>query len=326
MPTSKSKRQTLKKIAITSGDPAGIGFEVVAKALADIQPPKNTLFFLFRDHFQEEKQARYFKIIDKNWTRITFFNLEAALDFAASIEANGSVRTNYLIDLSLRSTAADWVVEAAKACLSKRMNGLVTGPLSKTLVQASGYKELGHTGLLRALCPKADLNMAFVGKDFHVLLATDHIPFSKVESALTTKIISKAFKNAKKLKDLLGSRKDVAVLGLNPHAGESGLIGSFEKRFLKKLPKGFRGPLVPDAAFLKKHWSKYSLYVALYHDQGLIPFKMHHGQDAGVHLTMGLPFVRTSVDHGTAFDIYNKNLANPNSMLDAIQLNLKLLN
>ena len=97
-----------------------------------------------------------------------------------------------------------------------------------------------------------------------------------------------------------------------------------EKRLFKKLPKDADGPLVPDAAFLKKNWSKYSLFVCLYHDQGLIPFKMHHGQDSGVHLTLGLPFIRTSVDHGTAVDLFNKNLANYASMLEAIKLNIQL--
>ncbi|MBC7421096.1 MAG: 4-hydroxythreonine-4-phosphate dehydrogenase PdxA [Bdellovibrio sp.] len=323
MPTLKSK-PALKKIAITTGDPSGIGFEVTAKALAQIKPVKGTLFFLFRDQQQEKKQARYFKLIDSTWTRLTFFSLDVALDFVSSLEINKPTQNNYLIDLSLKSNAADWVVQAATACLNKNLDGLVTGPLSKTLVKQSGRKELGHTGLFRTLCPKAELHMAFVGKDFHVLIATDHIPFSKIESSLNKKMMASSFKAAKKMQALIGSKKDIAVLGLNPHAGESGLIGSFENKFLKKLPQGFRGPLVPDAAFLKKNWNKYSLFLCLYHDQGLIPFKMHHGQDAGVHFTIGLPFVRTSVDHGTAFELYNKNLANPNSMLDAINLNLKL--
>ena len=167
--------------------------------------------------------------------------------------------------------------------------------------------------------------MAFIGKDFNVLLATDHISFSKIEFTLTKKQINSAVKSAKSLKFLLNSKKDIAVLGLNPHAGESRLMGTFESKMLAQMPRGFFGPLVPDAAFLQKNWSRFSLFVCMYHDQGLIPFKMHHGQDSGVHITMGLPFIRTSVDHGTAFDIYNKNIANPNSMLDAIHLNLKLL-
>ena len=119
--------------------------------------------------------------------------------------------------------------------------------------------------------------------------------------------------------------KKIAVLGLNPHAGEGGLIGNLEKTLFARLPKGVVGPLVPDAAFLKKNWPLYSIFVCLYHDQGLIPFKMQHGQDSGAHLTLGLAFVRTSVDHGTAVDIFNKNVANPNSMLEAIKLNIQLI-
>ena len=146
MPTLKFKPLRLKKIAITTGDPSGVGFEVSAKALSLLNPQKHTIFFLFRDHDQEKKQSRYFKLIDTKWTRITFFSLDVALDFVNSIEKTGQIEASYLIDLSLRITAADWVVTAAKACLEKKLDGLVTGPLSKTLVVSSGFKELGHTG------------------------------------------------------------------------------------------------------------------------------------------------------------------------------------
>jgi 4-hydroxythreonine-4-phosphate dehydrogenase len=167
--------------------------------------------------------------------------------------------------------------------------------------------------------------MAFIGNHFNVLLATDHVALSKVEKSLIRSDLKSALSASLALKDLLKSKKPIGLLGLNPHAGERGIIGHFELKYLKNLSnKNFNGPLVPDAAFLKKNWSKYCVYLCLYHDQGLIPFKMQHGQDSGVHITMGLPFVRTSVDHGTAIDIYNQDLANPQSMRDAILLNLKL--
>ncbi|MBC7742763.1 MAG: 4-hydroxythreonine-4-phosphate dehydrogenase PdxA [Bdellovibrionaceae bacterium] len=325
MPTLKSKAQTYKKIAITTGDPRGVGFEVAAKALAQLAPTQKTIFFLFRDVKQEKTQAKYFKLIDSRWTRLTFYSLKAALDFVSNLESAGTIPKNILIDLALKSSAAEWVFEASRACLAKTLHSLVTGPLSKTLIKTSGYSEIGHTGIFRTLCPNAQLHMAFIGKDFNVLLATDHIPFAEIEKSLTNKVLTSALKNATQLKMLLNSKKDIGVLGLNPHAGEADIMGKFESKILKPLPKGCAGPLIPDAAFLQKNWNKYSLFLCLYHDQGLIPFKMHHGQDSGVHITMGLPFIRTSVDHGTAIDIYNKNIANPNSMLDAINLNLKLL-
>lgn len=327
MPISTTRAQTFKKIAITTGDPDGIGFEVTAKALHQFDPnPKSMpLFFLFRDSKQEKKQARLFQLLDKTWTRVTFFSLDVALTFAKNISPTELFKKRILIDLSLSSSAADWVFEATKACKDKFLDSMVTAPLSKTLIQKSGYKQVGHTGIFRSFFPKQPMHMGFVGKDFSVLLVTDHIALEKVPKALNKKSLSTAYKSALSLRKALHSKKEIAVLGLNPHAGESGLLGTNEKRLLSSIKKPFHGPLVPDAAFLKKNWDRYALFVCLYHDQGLIPFKMHHGQDSGVHVTLGLPFVRTSVDHGTAFDIFNKDMANPASMLDAIQFNLKLL-
>ena len=168
--------------------------------------------------------------------------------------------------------------------------------------------------------------MGFIGKEFNVVIATDHIALKTVESKLTKKLIEQAIKACIDLKKLNNDKRPVCVLGLNPHAGEKGIIGSYEKSFLNKIiSKNLVGPMSPDAAFFKSNWKKYSSFLALYHDQGLIPFKMVHGQDSGVHITLGLPFIRTSVDHGTAKDIFNKNVANSHSMRDAILLNLKLL-
>ncbi len=166
--------------------------------------------------------------------------------------------------------------------------------------------------------------MGFVGKEFNVLLATDHISLSSVESQLLNGEFKKALRSADLFRKMLKDKRKIGVLGLNPHAGEKGIIGNCESRLFKKLPPQFEGPLVPDAAFLKKNWKRYSVFQCLYHDQGLIPFKMQHGQDSGVHVTIGLPFIRTSVDHGTAEDIFNKNIANCSSMLEAIELNLRI--
>jgi len=325
MPTSKSTTQNHKKIAITTGDPNGIGFEVTAKALAHLGPQKNVVFFVFRDQQQHLVQKQYFKLLDKQFLRLTFLNLTSALHFFEILKKQKTIPKNVLFDLALDTSAAHWVLDAANACGEKKFSGLVTGPLSKTLVKKAGFSFMGHTGAFRKLYPKASMHMAFKGDKFNVLLASDHIALEKIPSFLDKKAIQTAIKAAQNFKKLIGSNKKIAILGLNPHAGESGLIGNFEKKFLSTLPLDVVGPLVPDAAFLKANWNKYAVFICLYHDQGLIPFKVVHGQDSGVHITMGLPFVRTSVDHGTAFDIYNKNLANHASMLDAINLNLNLL-
>lgn len=327
MPTFTTRVQSFKKIAITTGDPTGIGFEVTAKALSQFKAPAKDfpLFFIFRDSEQEKRQPSLFKLIDKSWTRITFFSLNVALAFSKTLSRRELFKKKVLIDLSLSSSAADWIFEATAHCRDKLLDSLVTAPISKTLIQKSGYKQIGHTGIFRSFFPKNPMHMGFVGEDFSVLLVTDHIPLERVQKSLTKSALAASFRSAREMQLALGSKKDIAVLGLNPHAGEGGILGSAESKLLTDLKKPLVGPLVPDAAFLKKNWKRFSLFVCLYHDQGLIPFKMHHGQDSGVHITFGLPFIRTSVDHGTAFDIFNKNMANPASMLDAIRFNLKLL-
>ncbi len=327
MPTSATKLQRFKKIAVTTGDPRGIGFEVTTKALVQFSDSnkKIPLFFLFREENQIKKQPKLFKLLDSTFSRLTFNSLDKALAFTNTLSARDIQKKRILIDLSLKTSAADWIFQVTSACINQKLDSLVTAPLSKTLIQRSGYKQLGHTGIFRTFFPRKPLHMGFVGRDFSVMIATDHIPLNKVESTLTRSAFKNALESASLLKKALGSNKKIAVLGLNPHAGESGLIGLAERKLFRGLPLDFDGPLVPDAAFLKKNWNRYACFVCLYHDQGLIPFKMQHGQDSGVHVTLGLPFVRTSVDHGTAFDIYNKNLANPASMLDAICFNLKLL-
>ncbi len=315
-------------VAITTGDPDGIGFEVTAKALAKLGPQKSASFFIFRDKNQEKNQKRYFQLLDTKFSRLTFKTTKSALAFYYILKSAKALDSRFLFDLELSTNAADWIIEATELCRDKVFDSLVTAPISKTLIKDAGYKFIGHTGIFRHYFPKYPLFMGFVGNKFNVIIATDHIALKDVEKDLSTQKLTGSILAAKKLQTLLSSGKPVGLLGLNPHAGEKGVVGSFEQKVLLPLVKKYRHlsqPLVPDAAFFPSNWSKYSTYLALYHDQGLIPFKMIHGQDSGVHITLGLPFLRTSVDHGTAKDIYNKNKANANSMREAIELNLQLL-
>jgi 4-hydroxythreonine-4-phosphate dehydrogenase len=177
--------------------------------------------------------------------------------------------------------------------------------------------------------------MGFIGKKFNVVLTTAHIPIVKVSQSLKAMDILAGIHAAESLRQQLPKplqKKPIGILGLNPHAGEEGLIGKEELLYLNKaIQTALKekiptiGPLVPDAAFLEKNWKKYSVYLAMYHDQGLIPFKIIHGQKSGAHISLGLPFVRTSVDHGTAKDIFGKNEAIANSMIEAIQACLRIV-
>lgn len=313
-----SSHKSLNKIAITTGDVDGIGLEVSVKALARLGPQKNSIFFLWRSSKAPKKLVQS---LDKKFKRISFSNFNDT--------KNQTLRSSYLFEIIDDRSPALWVQEVAQRCFQKELSSMVTAPLSKQEVQNAGLSDMGHTDILKRVCGSQDAFMGFIGKHFNVILASAHIPLQKVESSLTEEKIKKAMQvslDSRKILDSKKKKKPVAVLGLNPHAGDHNLIGNFESQILNKLidQKNFRGPLVPDAAFLRDRWSQYSFYLAMYHDQGLIPFKSFHGFETGVHLTLGLPIKRTSVDHGTAKDIFGKNKANPGSMIEAIKWGVKL--
>ncbi|MEZ4871005.1 MAG: 4-hydroxythreonine-4-phosphate dehydrogenase PdxA [Bdellovibrionales bacterium] len=243
------------------------------------------------------------------------------------------IEDTVLFDICQDINPTYFVKEAAELALQKKINALVTAPLSKPLISESGLNVVGHTGLFRMLVPNKSLFMAFLGVEFNVVLATDHIPLGSVANSISPEKIIECILESNRLRQQLSPdliNRPLGLLGLNPHAGDSGLIGTEESRFFNAIVSECRsmgipieGPLVPDVAFQKHNWTRYSLFISLYHDQGLIPFKMIHGQDSGVHVTLGLPFLRTSVDHGTAKDIFNQNKAKPDSMREALEWALK---
>lgn len=315
----------VQRIAVTTGDPDGIGSEVAAKALALLGPQKNSRFYFWRS---PETPRKHLRLLDQKFQRVTVSTLDEALKLEG-------LKPKQLIDINSVHAPAKWVELSALACLSKSLDAIATGPLSKTSIRQSGFRQLGHTEILKSVSQVQNLFMGFLGKKFNVMSVTGHIPLKDVPTRLTAELLEKALLTAHDFATrIFGTRKKpLALVGLNPHAGEAGLIGGEEEtlyahalQFAKNHNIPVAGPLVPDAAFLPSQWKNYSMYLCPYHDQALIPFKMIHTQESGAHVTMGLPFVRTSVDHGTAKDIFNKNKANPNSMLDALRWAIKLLN
>jgi 4-hydroxythreonine-4-phosphate dehydrogenase len=315
------------KIAITTGDKDGIGLEIAEKALLKLGPQKGAHFLIWRSPISYPNNL---KRLEKKFRLVSFTSPEKALAYLKSDEMS----PKQLVEIISEDSPAKWVEQTAFWCVDREISAMVTGPISKTEIYRAGLKDMGHTDILKRVSNTSQVYMGFLGRKFNVLLATAHIPIAKVPSSLSVIGITSALVAADRLRKTLPSvrqKKPLALLGLNPHAGENGLIGTEETQLFttisteaRKLGISVVGPLVPDAAFLEGNWKKYSVYVAMYHDQGLIPFKLVHGQDSGVHVSVGLPFVRTSVDHGTAKDIYGKNRANPASMIDAIQACLRL--
>lgn len=305
-----------KRILITTGDTDGIGDEVTFKALNQLGPKANVQFFVFTKQRSGPKRP----FLKKPFKELKAHSLRAArrLEF--------DPKTVVLIHT--RQSPALWVQDAAKACLEGHFQAMVTAPLSKTTIIRSGLKDIGHTEILARVTNSQDLFMGFIGDQFNVLLATGHKPLKAAVKSFTPAQLKKALLAARVLRSCLPTarrRLPIALVGLNPHAGERGLIGREESWMAKFAVKDVHGPLVPDAAFLKKYWNTYSVYLCPYHDQGLIPFKLVHGFKGGVHLTLGLPFVRTSVDHGTAKELYGKNLAESGSMKDALVTAIRLI-
>lgn len=309
------------RLLITTGDTDGIGWEVTAKALHAIGPKAGVQFFFYRHVKASDLKPAFSKKFKHT--------VVSSLAQAAEIPFNPKVA----VEIRSAKPPAYWVEEAAIACRSKRFSGMVTAPLSKTSIIDAGLKDIGHTEILARVCAIRDLFMGFLGSKFCVVLMTGHEPLASAAGSFSATKLTKALHAARALRTLLPPAKNtkpLAVVGMNPHAGEGGLLGREEgwmTALMGNLKSEFgeiAGPLVPDAAFLPQNWKNYSVYLCPYHDQGLIPFKMVHGFKSGVHLTLGLPFVRTSVDHGTAKELFGKNKAEAGSMKDAILTAMRL--
>jgi 4-hydroxythreonine-4-phosphate dehydrogenase len=315
------------KISITTGDADGIGLEIAEKALLRLGPQPNVHFLIWRS---ADSFPKTLKKLGKKFSVLSFNTAEDGLKYFLSPQMN----SRFLVEVVSHESPALWVETTARWCFEKNIHAMVTGPISKTEIYRAGLRDMGHTDILKRISKTPDVFMGFIGREFNVLLATAHIPVERISATLKVDTLTKALMAANQLRSMLSSslrKRPIALLGLNPHAGEAGLIGKEEALVFPALIKFARqkqiplwGPLVPDAAFQQENWKKSSVYLAMYHDQGLIPFKLVHGQDNGVHVSVGLPFVRTSVDHGTAKDIFAKSRANPASMIDAIQACIRL--
>lgn len=280
------------RIAITVGDPAGIGPEIAEKAAAD----------------PRVREA-----------------CEPILYGPASTFAPGEPTAE-----SGRA-AHDAIVRAVDDALGGRVEAIATAPVSKTAFAMAGLPWLGHTDLLAHLTDADSVAMMFYSDALRVVLATVHVPLGDVPGRLTRELLEATIDLAARELPRFGYPSPrLALAGLNPHAGEGGLMGAEEACTLEPAAAACRarginvaGPLPADTVFVRATRGEFDAVVACYHDQGLIPVKLLAFGKA-VNVTLGLPIVRTSVDHGTAFDIAGKGLADPGSMIEAVLLAARL--
>ncbi len=312
-PSPRPPPRPAPDLVVTQGDPEGIGPELLLRlAAADRLRPGDRVI---ADPAPLRRLAAHLG----DWAERGLAVIEPLLDASAGAP-HGQV--------SALVRGVDLVLE------DPRGRALVTAPIDKAGCRAEGFAFPGHTEYLAARAGVDDFAMLMVGPTLRVVLATIHLPLREVPLRLDVAGIVRAGRLlARALRTHFGvARPVVGVLGLNPHAGERGMLGDEETTIVGPAvrdltrwaaetgdPSEFRGPLPADTAFAAHAAGKLDGVVAMYHDQGLGPFKLLHMHD-GVNMTLGLPFVRTSPDHGTARDIAGRGLADPSSMFAAVAL------
>jgi 4-phospho-D-threonate 3-dehydrogenase / 4-phospho-D-erythronate 3-dehydrogenase len=328
-------------IGITMGDPAGIGPEVLVKALADPSLRQSARFVIYGQSDILDYVADLAHV-EATWFRVAAASSRAGLKTMGNVVvldyeefeglSGSSRRPSAKSGLASKTYVEDAITDALRPQGDpRRLDAIVTGPISKEAWTLAGYRWPGHTELLAARTKAKRHAMMFVSPRLRVVLATSHIPLMEVRNVLT---IGKVFDPIDLGNDFckqLGIAKPaIAVTGLNPHAGENGLFGDEEERLIKPALEvarrggiNVKGPFPADTIFIDAAAGKYDLVVAMYHDQGLIPVKLL-GWDKAVNVTLGLPLIRTSPDHGTAYDIAGQNKASEGSMRAAIDLAIKL--
>jgi 4-hydroxythreonine-4-phosphate dehydrogenase len=318
-------------VGITMGDPVGIGPEIILAALVNpliyqmcrplVIGDLNRLKSLNRS----KKDNLKFSTVKKPTTGVfqcgcvdvvdTFQLDSGQIVWARPTALTGKAMISY-------------VTSATEMALKGKIDAVVTCPINKSAMHMAGYIYNGHTELIAAKTKSTHFAMMLAGDKLRVVLVTIHIPLKDVSIVLSTeKILQTIIITSSSLNARFGiENPKIAVAGLNPHAGEGGMFGDEEERIILpaiKLAQSqglvARGPYPPDTIFNQAQKGFYDAVICMYHDQGLIPFKMIHFND-GVNTTLGLPIIRTSVDHGTAYDIAGQGKADPGSLTAAIKM------
>lgn len=322
-------------IGVTVGDPLGVGPEVVVKALQDPELRSRARFIILGLQDALELAADQAEIAPFWWRepfdgnpRVGTGVLLADFDDLPALRINGRRGPD-----ELSGQASFRFVDAGIELLrSRAIDALVTAPICKESWELARQRYRGHTDLLARRFDARRVTMAFVAGRLRVALASDHVPLFELRHQFTIGLVHQPIDLLDRaLREWFGiERPHIGILGLNPHAGEGGLLGDEERRIIEPALTMARdsgllvtGPLPPDTAFTPDVASRFDGLVAMYHDQGLIPVKLQAFHSA-VNVTLGLPVIRTSPDHGTAFDIAGKNKANPGSMIQAIRLAIDL--
>jgi 4-hydroxythreonine-4-phosphate dehydrogenase len=315
---------TVPRIGVTLGDPGGVGPEIVLKALAGAHDVPRCSYVLYGDSrvVDEEAKALGLRLAASRFEEDT---PDRAGVFLADIPAPEAARDRHRPEAPNGDASFRFFEAAVAAARAGGLGAIVTAPVSKAAWKLAGLPWRGHTDYLESLYPGAI--MSFWSDRLLVALFSHHLPLKEALEKIRKAALLDFFRGlARSAGQVEGGPREFLVPGLNPHAGENELLGNEEEGEIRPAIEAARkeginvsGPYPPDTVFRRALGRRDALVAALYHDQGLIPFKLE-SFEAGVNATLGLPFVRTSPGHGTAFDIAGKGAANPRSMVEAIRL------
>ena len=323
----------LPRVVVSMGDPTGVGPEVTLAALLGRNRPRGLTPILVGDPavYGAAAAVRGVRARFAEWVPPAPLPRDA-LPVRVVSQLTPSQRRPGRPSVAGGRAAHAAIIEAVRLVRSGLADALVTAPICKANLVAAGLPATGHTELLAELSGNVPVRMMMVGDRLRVVLVTTHLALSAVPSALTQELVRDTLIIADRaLRGHFGLRRPrLAVAGLNPHAGEAGVFGDEEGRLIAPALRAARrhgvdahGPLAADSAFPLTLAGRFDALVCMYHDQGLAPFKLLHFAD-GVNLTVGLPFIRTSPDHGTAHDIAGRGIADARSMMAALRLAAKL--
>jgi 4-hydroxythreonine-4-phosphate dehydrogenase len=333
-------------LGVTMGDPAGVGPEIIARALAEREVRRTSRPVVIGDAEVMRAAAallpsppRVRAVASVEECRWEGEDIEC-LDLA---NVDGATLPKAAVSAAAGRAAYAYIEAAVKLAQDRRIDGIVTAPINKEALAAAGVPHSGHTEILASLSGTRDYAMLLMGEDLRVIHVTTHVALRRVPDLVTRERVLRTIRLAGQAMRHLGiAEPRIAVAGLNPHAGEDGLFGDEEKVAIGPAITDARGeglhvfgPLPADTLFSRARGGEFDIVVAMYHDQGHVPVKTlgFRYDDAtrtwtglsGVNVTVGLPFLRVSVDHGTAFDRAWKGIANHQSMVEAIEVAVAML-
>ncbi len=318
-------------IAVTMGDPAGIGPEIIVKGLQSL--PDNCHILIIGDGTHLKKVASKLSS-NLNFTPVNSVAEAKVLKNQIAVFDLKNVPDNLTYGKSSAEggqASVDYIKRAVDLAISQDVQAITTAPINKNSMHLAGFKYPGHTELLADLTNTPEVALMLAGKNLRVVLTTTHVALEQVKSLITREKVEKTIRLTDHwLKQIGIDNPKLAVTGLNPHSGDGGIFGNEEKDIIQpaiessqNIQIDVKGPFSADALFGRINDYQFDAVITMYHDQGMIPIKMASMGHA-VNITLGLPIIRTSVDHGTAFDIAGKGEASPNSLLEAINVATQL--